>query len=179
VSRGQSGGSPTVVNLSFLDRTALHLQRLFSTLYCIQKNAFFWDVTQHHSCENRCFGGPSHLRFQGEENQRARNGVSSNWQLLRSVLRLLVIANVPRSPILVTLMVEAISSYETPILTGTTRRHIPKYGILHSHRRKNITPYTVLHCLRHRLSNIAVSTTEIMLDAWYVTPCSSYTFVDD
>jgi hypothetical protein len=44
---------------------------------------------------------------------------------LRSVRRLIVMTNViPSSPILVTLMMEAISSSETSVLTRTTRRNI-------------------------------------------------------
>jgi hypothetical protein len=39
--------------------------------------------------------------------------------------------------ILVTLKMQAIRSSET-VLTGATRRHIPHYGILHSHRRENL-----------------------------------------
>jgi hypothetical protein len=45
------------------------------------------------------------------------------------VLQLLVAANVPSSPILVTLMMEAIRSSETSVPTRATRRNITKGGI--------------------------------------------------
>jgi hypothetical protein len=54
---------------------------------------------------------------------------------LRSVRRFLVTASVPSSPILVTVMLEAIRSSETSVLTRTTRRNVSEDGILHSHRR--------------------------------------------
>jgi hypothetical protein len=53
-------------------------------------------------------------------------------KFLRSFRRLLITANiVPSSLILVTLMMEALSSSETLDFKRSTRRNIPEDGILH------------------------------------------------
>jgi hypothetical protein len=69
--------------------------------------------------------------------------IKADCRLLRaSVTRYCYV--VPSSPILVTLMMEAIRSSETSVATRVIRRNIPEHGILHSHRRENLKSYVAL-----------------------------------
>jgi hypothetical protein len=73
----------------------------------------------------------SHVRIDVSEERSA--------SIIRLVRRLLVTA--PSSQILFTLMMEALRSSETLVLTGTTGRNIPEDDIVHGHRRENLKSY--------------------------------------
>jgi hypothetical protein len=60
---------------------------------------------------------------------------------MRSVFRLLVIANIPSLSILVIPMMEAIHSSETSVLRRDTRRYISEDGVLHNIRCENLITY--------------------------------------
>jgi hypothetical protein len=76
------------------------------------KNAIFWDVTPCSSRKIRHFGGTYRLHHQGDNNRRARNNVSSNYQPNHAAKKYRV-----RS--------------EASVLSRATRRHITEDGILH------------------------------------------------
>jgi hypothetical protein len=82
------------------------------------RNDVLWDITPRSFCKNRRFVATYRLHHQGVV-------------LLRSLLRLLDNANaVPNALIFVTLMKEALISFETYVPTRATRRNVPDDGII-------------------------------------------------
>jgi hypothetical protein len=73
-----------------------------------------------------------------------RIGEPGTLAVSSTLRRLLVATNVPGSPILITLMMEALSSSETLVLSRVTRHKIQEDDILHSHCRENLKSYIAL-----------------------------------
>jgi hypothetical protein len=104
----------------------------FLKLYFDLNNTTFWDVTPCGSYKNQHFGGMYRLHHQGDKDR------------LANVLQLLFIANIPSSPILVTLMMETINFSKTLFLTRATWHNIPEDGILHSYHHENLKSFMYL-----------------------------------
>jgi hypothetical protein len=75
---------------------------------------------------------------------------NTNWYFFAACIGCYLTASVvPSSPILVTLMKEALSSSERSVLTRATWCNIPEDTILHSHCRENPKSYILIRCFRN------------------------------
>jgi hypothetical protein len=86
------------------------------------KNVFFWDVALCRYCVNRRFEGTYRLHLQTADWQPPVHAGSSLADFS-------------------TLKMESIRSSRTSVYTISTRPHIPKDGILHSHHREDLISY--------------------------------------
>jgi hypothetical protein len=76
--------------------------------------------------------------------------------ILRSMRRLLVTDNVPSSLILVTLMMETLSSSETSVLARSARGNISGDVILHTNYKFSVNPITILKPVYSRSMHVTL-----------------------
>jgi hypothetical protein len=142
------------------------------------KNVVFWDLMQCGFCKNRRFGWTQRLHHQGDKNRWVRNNVSSNKQPKHAEMQSVTAHVVPSSPILVSLMMEALRSSETSDLTGATRHNIAEDGILHSRRREAtfLEIKFIQWWVRQSHVKFKVFTAVTIKNAsfWGASPCGSY-----
>jgi hypothetical protein len=89
------------------------------------------------------------------------------------VRQLLVTANVPTSPIFVTLMMEALHSSEILDLIRATQRNIPEDAILHSHRRENLKSYNIIIIIKINLPGIGETYLQVLIQN-FLQSCQSF-----
>jgi hypothetical protein len=102
-----------------------------------EKNAVSWDVTPCGFYNSRRFGGKHRPIIRVKRINELGTTLSVTSKVILNVI--------PRSPILFTLLMEAILSSETSVLIRASRRHIPEDGILHHHRSENLKSYIAIN----------------------------------
>jgi hypothetical protein len=68
-------------------------------------------------------------------------GTVVSEESVASIFRVEIVIELRTALILPSLIMRATCSSETTVLTRPKRRHVPEYGIVHSHRRENLKSY--------------------------------------